>query len=452
MGQRVIECQVVASYITGDGVPVGSVGSHGAVVIALDFSNAGAEWEGLIRSVTFTDALGGNPVNILLDAYKAEDREDLYFIPVPGVAMAIAGKMGMSAFGVELSGETEVVRATTETAYFRVLPSNNVLYDGDMDVPASAAEQIQGEIDDILDGEICDSFGDVEDALASVQEALESKVSKSDGTASNLTMTSWLDMNFNTLKNLANPSGSRDAVHLGWLNDKLALKQDSLHYDDVPTSGSPRVLTSGVVYTALTGKLSLTGGTMQGPLEMDGYAIYMGDGSIRGLAAPVNLQDAVNLAYVQTALSGKLPTSGGSLSGALVMGGYQIRNLGGPTDLHDAATKQYVDNAAAPEVMWCEYGETTFDEIDDALEGGRIPLCLYGGKVYVYARKAEVTLDFRTGHFFAAVDTYDDGSSASVTLLEINCDTDDSWYEASFTLATQDYVDSAIAAAIAGLS
>ena len=55
------------------------------------------------------------------------------------------------------------------------------------------------------------------------------------------------------------------------------------------------------------------------------------------------ITDAYTKTEVDTSLSGKLSTSGGTMSGAIAMGTSKITGLGDPTNAQDAATKTYVD-------------------------------------------------------------------------------------------------------------
>ena len=92
--------------------------------------------------------------------------------------------------------------------------------------------------------------------------------------------------------------------------------------------------TGNVSLTAAdVGALSVSGGDMGGPINMNGQ-------SITGLNDPTSETEAARKAYVDK----MLPKSGGTMSGAIVMGGNKVTNLATPTDNADAVTKEYVDS------------------------------------------------------------------------------------------------------------
>lgn len=168
MAQRIIPCRVIGDYLTGDGVTVGGAGSHNEVLLELDFRAADALWAGTTRTVTFTDALGQDPVNVLLTADLLRKDGDgnpvdpeVYLCPVPYGVKKYPGWISVTVSGVEVSGsgltggETERLRIATGAARFRVLPNEAVRWlDDDRQVPwppASVTEQLQAEIDEIRD-------------------------------------------------------------------------------------------------------------------------------------------------------------------------------------------------------------------------------------------------------------------------------------------------------------
>jgi hypothetical protein len=84
-----------------------------------------------------------------------------------------------------------------------------------------------------------------------------------------------------------------------------------------------------------------------GTAEINGQ-LNMVSNKIVNVATPTALNDAVNKAYVDTAVAGAADDLGNhTATGHLNMGGYRITNLGTPTVGSDAATRAYVDLAAA---------------------------------------------------------------------------------------------------------
>lgn len=182
MGQRVIPCDVLNEYITGAGVVVGAAGSHDEVLLELDFRAADSVWAGTTRVVTFRDALSQNPVDVILGVdLLSEGHTDVYLVPIPTRAKAIEGEMRMTIRGVIVQGDKELVRVVTKTALFRILPSELNLYDENADVPASAAEQLQSQIDGVkgkfvaLDEAVKDTKQSAEAADASAKAAANSE-------------------------------------------------------------------------------------------------------------------------------------------------------------------------------------------------------------------------------------------------------------------------------------
>ena len=98
--------------------------------------------------------------------------------------------------------------------------------------------------------------------------------------------------------------------------------------------------------TDIIGKLSLSGGTMTGDIEMS-------ENKITDLATPDQPNDAATKDYVDAALTdfsvslpeSKLSLSGGTMSGTINMNNNVISNLQTPALDLDAANKGYVDNA-----------------------------------------------------------------------------------------------------------
>lgn len=96
-----------------------------------------------------------------------------------------------------------------------------------------------------------------------------------------------------------------------------------------------------------TRKLSLSGGTMTGPINM-------GSQKITNIGNPTDNNDVANKIFVDTAfqelegelatsLAGYLPLKGGTMSGVLDMGGHYIQNIETPQTDDEAANKGYVD-------------------------------------------------------------------------------------------------------------
>ena len=94
-------------------------------------------------------------------------------------------------------------------------------------------------------------------------------------------------------------------------------------------------------------KLPKSGGTMTG-------AIMMNNQAVTGLPTPANPTDAVTKEYADDLKSQMLPSSGGTMSGAINMGNNTITALGAPVGDTDATNKEYVDGAITSAIKSAE--------------------------------------------------------------------------------------------------
>lgn len=81
------------------------------------------------------------------------------------------------------------------------------------------------------------------------------------------------------------------------------------------------------------GALPVSGGDMEGPINMNGQPIS-------GLNDPTEDTHAANKRYVDK----MLPKSGGTMTGPIAMGSNKVTGIGLPTEATDAANKSYVDS------------------------------------------------------------------------------------------------------------
>lgn len=88
------------------------------------------------------------------------------------------------------------------------------------------------------------------------------------------------------------------------------------------------------------GALPTTGGTMTGAIAMNGQPIS-------GLNDPTENDQAARKKYVDDKADALLLKSGGTMTGNIAMGGHKVTGLGTPEADTDAATKGYVDGKRA---------------------------------------------------------------------------------------------------------
>lgn len=185
------------------------------------------------------------------------------------------------------------------------------------------------------------------------------------------TMTGSINLGTNRIINLATPTSSSDAVNKSYVDTQLNSKQNIITgaASTVTTNGltGNRVVVSttegkigissvtstelgylnGVtssIQTQLNNKLSLSGGTLTGDINL-------GTHKITNLGTPTSNNDAATKSYVDTAVANVsggvsgayLPLTGGTMSGEISMGNNKITNISTPTQNTDAVNKQYVD-------------------------------------------------------------------------------------------------------------
>lgn len=151
--KRIIEIEVNDEYVVGSGVVIGAAGSHNDVVMKVRFNSS---WADLNIIATFRDALGENPISVVLTAVSTLVESDgdhcVHKFLVPLKAKAYEGKISLSFTGYTVAAvasedgegveyqETQAI--TSGTAYFNVLKSDAVLAD-DIFKTADVGQQLQ---------------------------------------------------------------------------------------------------------------------------------------------------------------------------------------------------------------------------------------------------------------------------------------------------------------------
>lgn len=146
---RTIPLKIQNEYITGDKVLIGAAGSHNDVVLRMEFSPM---WEGLTKTVQFRDALGETTIEVLLTADMLEaDDTSVYLAPVPNGAKKYAGEMTLCVKGATVAGGKETRATTAVYGRFTVGESKwDTSAETEQDVPPTQAEQLQGQIENVL--------------------------------------------------------------------------------------------------------------------------------------------------------------------------------------------------------------------------------------------------------------------------------------------------------------
>lgn len=146
---RTIPLKIQNEYIAGDKVLIGAAGSHNDVVLRMEFSPL---WEGLTKTVQFRDALGEKTIETLLTADLLEKNSTtVYMVPVPNGAKKYAGEMTLAVKGAAVSGDKETRATTAVHGAFTVGESKwDTSAETEQDVNATQAEQLQGQIENVL--------------------------------------------------------------------------------------------------------------------------------------------------------------------------------------------------------------------------------------------------------------------------------------------------------------
>ena len=148
MEQKIVTLQIKDEFISGAGVSIGAVGSHNDVLLEMDFRNSRA-WDGTTKRAIFSNALGESRTPVILTTnLLAEGQDDVYLVPVPYEAKAVAGKAFLTVEGFIGEVKTEKIRVVTEEATFRVLPSK-LYHNENPSLTPTEAEQLQAEVDKI---------------------------------------------------------------------------------------------------------------------------------------------------------------------------------------------------------------------------------------------------------------------------------------------------------------
>ena len=173
--KRIIEIEVNDEFITGSGVVLGAAGSHNDVIMKVRFNSS---WAGLNIIATFRDALGENPISVVLTALSTLVTEEtdgdhcVHKFSVPLKAKAYEGKISLSFTGYTVAAvasedregveyqETQAI--TSGTAYFNVLKSDAMLAD-DIFKTADVGQQLHDDVETLED-----MYGHLEDALEAI--------------------------------------------------------------------------------------------------------------------------------------------------------------------------------------------------------------------------------------------------------------------------------------------
>ena len=162
MEQKIINCTVSEEYIIGAGECIGRAGSHDETALVLEFRDI---WCGLSKTLFWTNADGTNGTMQILTPDMLQGGAETYRVPVPYGAKTRAGWAKLTIRGVMVEGETETVCAVGEGEFEVMEAEMPEDYREQLDIDATAAEQIMAGIENIK--------GDILTAVDSAKEAAD---------------------------------------------------------------------------------------------------------------------------------------------------------------------------------------------------------------------------------------------------------------------------------------
>lgn len=134
--------------------------------------------------------------------------------------------------------------------------------------------------------------------------------------------------------------------------DKLNIDGSNSMAGNLNLSANDIIAVNNITTASITG----SSGVLEINTDIDALNTY----TIVNLPIPTSNNEAANKEYVDNQDALKLSLSGGTMSGAIDMGSNQINNLADPTSNTDAATKQYVDTAIGNNIFENTYLTTVW--------------------------------------------------------------------------------------------
>jgi hypothetical protein len=134
--------------------------------------------------------------------------------------------------------------------------------------------------------------------------------------------------------------------------DKLNIDGSNSMTGNLNLSANDIIAVNNITTASITG----SSGVLEINTDIDALNTY----TIVNLPTPTSNNEAANKEYVDNQDALKLSLSGGTMSGAIDMGSNQINNLADPTSNTDAATKQYVDTAIGNNIFENTYLTTVW--------------------------------------------------------------------------------------------